>query len=225
MEQPLDRPIWHALSSRQAAFATGRPRALRYLDDVAPFGAALDESGEALGDLAGIIPPEGLVYLLQAADTPVPPGAAIGMRAEGVQMVADRLSAPGVSYAVSELGDADAAAMQALATVAQPGPFFPRTHKLGRFIGIREQGRLVAMAGERMKLDGFTEVSGVCTHPEARGRGYAGLLSSLVANRIAERGETPFLHAYARNETAIRLYERLGFRYRCTVQAIVLRRA
>lgn len=107
--------------------------------------------------------------------------------------------------------------MLALATLTKPGPFLPRTHCLGEFWGVREDGRLLAMAGERMKLDGFTEVSGVCSHPDARAQGYAGLLSRHVAARVFARGETPFLHAYASNQGAIRLYERLGFVVRLQV--------
>ena len=80
------------------------------------------------------------------------------------------------------------------------------------------------MAGERMKPPGFTEVSGVCTHPDFRGRGYAEALSRLVAGRILERGETPFLHAYAHNAGAINLYRRLGFTLRSQMQMTVLGR-
>ena len=113
-----------------------------------------------------------------------------------------------------QLGDADAPEMLALATLTEPGPFFVKTHQLGRFVGIRQDGRLVAMAGERMQPDGFTEVSGVCTHPDHRGRGYAAALMGEVARGILARGDTPFLHAYASNQAAIALYERLGFQHR-----------
>jgi predicted GNAT family acetyltransferase len=115
--------------------------------------------------------------------------------------------------------------MLALATLTKPGPFLPRTHELGQFWGVKENGRLIAMAGERMKLPGFTEVSGVCTHPDFRGRGLAGVLSRVVATHIMNRGETPFLHAYAANRPAISLYESLGFRLRCNVGVTVLTRA
>ena len=114
--------------------------------------------------------------------------------------------------------------MLALARLTRPGPFSARTHRLGAFIGVKLDGRLVAMAGERMKPDGFTEVSGVCTHPDHRGRGYAGGLMRLVARRILERGETAFLHAYESNIGAIALYESLGFRRRRTVILTVLKR-
>jgi predicted GNAT family acetyltransferase len=109
--------------------------------------------------------------------------------------------------------DADAAEMLALATLTKPGPFFARTHQLGRFIGVRDNGVLVAMAGERLKTPGYTEVSAVCTHPDHRGRGYAAALMRQVMGGIVARGETPFLHSYAANTGAIRLYESLGFRF------------
>lgn len=225
MSAALDRPVWQALTSRQKAFAEGSGRARRYLDDVAPFAAAADDSAEALADLAALLPPDSKLLLLQVGDCPLPPGVVAEQSFGGVQMVAADLRPVTPSYAVTELTDASAPEMQALALLTRPGPFFPRTHKLGRFIGIRDKGRLVAMAGERMKLDGYTEISAVCTHPEARGRGYASLLISLVAQRIADRGDTPFLHAHAGNDNAIRLYENLGFKLRTAVAARVIRRA
>lgn len=108
--------------------------------------------------------------------------------------------------------------------VTNPGPFRARTHHLGQFWGIRRQGKLVAMAGERLKVPGMTEVSGVCSHPEWRGHGFARALSAFVAWRIQDRGETPFLHAYASNSAAIELYEKLGFTLRSemAVQALSL---
>jgi predicted GNAT family acetyltransferase len=115
--------------------------------------------------------------------------------------------------------------MLALATLTQPGPFRARTHELSQFWGVKdEQGQLLAMAGERLKLPGMSEVSGVCTHPDARGQGLAALLSRHVASEIVRRGEVPFLHAYAGNAAAIGLYERLGFRGNGTVEALVVAR-
>ncbi|MEE2691400.1 MAG: GNAT family N-acetyltransferase [Pseudomonadota bacterium] len=214
---PLDRPAWSALTSRQHSFALGGPLAMRYAVDVAPFAAARDDDDECLAALAALVSAGESVLLLQAGDSPAPPGLATETTAKGVQMVAPTLRPSGGDCRIEPLSEADAAEMRALALLTKPGPFLARTHRLGDFIGVRENGRLVAMAGERMKLDGFAEVSGVCTHPDFRGRGYAGALSYAVAARIAARGETPFLHAYASNEGAIRLYESLGFVLRSEV--------
>jgi len=136
--------------------------------------------------------------------------------------VLDRLAPVAASVDLVPLGAADAPEMLALATLTEPGPFGPRTHELGGFLGVKLDGRLVAMAGERMKPEGFTEVSGVCTHPDHRGHGYAAMLSTAVAERVLARGETPFLHAYASNTAAIGLYERLGFRLRTDVGVVRL---
>ena len=219
---PLDRPIWHALSTRVRHLAIGNERALRFAPDIGPLAAARDDSPESLQDLSDLIAEHGSVVLLQVGDSPLPPRTVAELTAPGVQMVAHKLTPIEPADPVQRLTDADAPEMLALATLTKPGPFKARTHQLGGFWGIRENGKLVAMAGERMKLDGFTEVSGVCTHPEVRGRGYAGLLSRTVATQILNRGETPMLHAYASNAAAIGLYEALGFKLRCHVTVTVL---
>jgi hypothetical protein len=138
-------------------------------------------------------------------------------------MVAESI-VPGDPIDHLELGDADAPEMLALARLTDPGPFFERTHRLGGFVGLRHEGRLIAMAGERMKVPGFTEVSAVCTHPDHRGRGLAGALMRVVAQRILARGDTPFLHSYAANTGAVRLYETLGFRFRAEMRFTIIRR-
>jgi predicted GNAT family acetyltransferase len=109
------------------------------------------------------------------------------------------------------LGKADVADMSALVVLTQPGPFRSRTIELGRFIGIREGGRLVAMAGERMWIGDCREVSGVCTHPDAQGRGYARALTGRVVNRMHDGGQTPILHVLSTNRRAIEMYRTLGF--------------
>jgi len=219
----LDRPIWQALCTRQAEFATGNDLALRYDAEVSPFAAAADDGAAALAALADLIPAAGSVLLLQRGDCPAPPGTREDMRAEGLQMVAERLAEPRHSCSFVDLTAADAPEMRELALLTRPGPFLPRTHELGQFIGVREHGRLVAMAGERMKLPGHTEVSGICTHPDFRGRGLAGALTCEIVRRVAARGEIPFLHVYAKNETAIRLYRSLGFMPRATLSVVLLR--
>lgn len=214
---PLDCPIWSAATSKQTGFASAGALARRYRDDVSPFAAAADESAEAVAALAALARPNDDMSLLERAPPAPPAGIDLKMRAAGVQMVARAITAGGERIAYDALGDADAAEMLALATLTRPGPFRAATHTLGRFIGVRVGGALVAMAGERLRMDGFVEVSGVCTRPEHRGKGYAAALSRAVAQRILDEGDTPFLHAYAANTGAIHLYRALGFAHRCDV--------
>jgi predicted GNAT family acetyltransferase len=104
--------------------------------------------------------------------------------------------------------------MLELALLTRPGPFRARTHTLGRFIGVREGGKLVAMAGERLCAPGFREISAVCTHPDWQGRGLGGALLQQVGERIMREGDTPFLHTYTHNAPAVALYTKLGFSVR-----------
>jgi predicted GNAT family acetyltransferase len=129
------------------------------------------------------------------------------------------------SYDFIELGEADVPEMVELATLTKPGPFDTRTRETGTYLGIREGGKLVAMAGERLKLPGYTEISAVCTHPEHLGHGYAGFLMTILAERIRGRGKTPILHVRAENMRAVQLYERLGFRRRLLSYFAVFRAA
>ena len=224
MTETLNRPIWQALISRQAAFAEGGATAKRFQTSVAPFLAAIDDSDASMAALRDLISVDGMSVFLQATDCPPIARTEVVFAADGVQMVAARTFAPEDETGIIDLTEADARDMQALAALTKPGPFLQRTHELGRFIGVRENGTLVAMAGERMKLPGFTEINAVCTHPDFRGRGLAGRLMRIVAGRIRASGETPFLHAFASNENAIRLYETLGFELRSKMYVTALRR-
>jgi GNAT superfamily N-acetyltransferase len=124
-------------------------------------------------------------------------------------------------YSFRQLTPSDAPAMVALAELTEPGPFRRRTIELGNFYGIFHGDRLVAMAGKRMHLPGFIEVSGVCTHPDVRGRGYAGALTQIIIDEIEEAGRTPFLHAWHDNP-AQNLYESLGFTLSNTFNLAIL---
>lgn len=210
----LDRPVWNALATRHTAFSVGGDRARRFAPDIGPLAGARDDEPESLAALAELVRTTGPVILLQAPAIVLPAGLVATMTAPGVQMVLDRLVEVGDAPRIEPLTVDDVPAMIALATLTKPGPFAARTNALGSFYGIKEGGVLLAMAGERLKHDGYTEVSGVCTHPEARGRGFARTLSAYVARRIVERGEVPYLHAFATNTAAIALYESLGFRRR-----------
>ncbi|MBI3297380.1 MAG: GNAT family N-acetyltransferase [Elusimicrobia bacterium] len=222
----LDRPIWTALTTRQSQVSVGGGRARRFAPGIGPLASACDDSAQSLAALEELIPADGSLILLQADPIVLPPSAEAAMTASGVQMVLESLPpAPDrLDSRIERLGDEDVPAMVALAGLTKPGPFEPGTPRLGDFWGIRENGVLLAMAGERMKQPGYAEVSGVCTHPDARGRGFARALSAAVAERILDRGETPYLHAYASNTAAIRLYESLGFRLRRPMHVAVLAR-
>jgi predicted GNAT family acetyltransferase len=225
MAHPLDRPVWSTLSTRQRLLALGDERALRFDPRYNVFGAAADGSAESLAALADLIPTGGALWVVEAGPFTPPPGVTVLKAALCAQMVAERPKPGDPDFSFEDLTDDDAAQMLALATLTEPGPFLEATHRLGAFVGVKQDGRLVAMAGERMRPEGFTEVSGVCTHPDHRGRGLAGKLMRVVAGRITARGETPFLHAYASNTGTIGLYESLGFVTRREVTATVLGRA
>lgn len=221
---PLDRPIWSSLVSGWAHVAQGDARARRLDPRYGPFGAPADASAANREALAALIPPGGELWLVGEEDAPPPPGAVVRRTAQLHQMVADMVAPPARPIDFVPLDEADAEEMRALALLTKPGPFSALTHRLGAFIGVRIDGRLVAMAGERMRIAGFTEVSGVCTHPDHRGRGHAGALMRIVSTRILARGERPFLQTYADNATAIALYETLGFRLRRPLDMVVLAR-
>jgi predicted GNAT family acetyltransferase len=222
MSGPLDRPVWNALTTRQRALAVGDARARRYRPEINLFAAAADPRDA--GAIVALLPEEGAIGLVEAGETPVIPGARVLKQAVVNQMVAERSPGVAAGFDPLVLGEADAAEMLALATMTEPGPFFAQTHRMGHFIGVRENGRLVAMAGQRMRVPGFTEVSGVCTHPDHRGRGYAGKLMRVLIDRIASEGDAAFLHVYPDNAGAIALYEALGFRFRAALTFTVLAR-
>src|SRR5262249_15715881 len=154
-----------------------------------------EETAPAIAAMGALVQPGESVYVLQVPVIGVPSELVETKAAPGVQMVATRSIKADSAGNFVTLTDADAPEMLALARMTEPGPFLERTHVMGRFIGIRIEGRLVAMAGERMRFPGYTEVSGVCTHPEFRGRGLARGLSTAVASHIEARGDRPFLHA------------------------------
>jgi predicted GNAT family acetyltransferase len=219
----LDRPVWESLISHHAHLSEGNALARRFARDVNLFASASDDSPAALAALSELVRSAESVYLLQVPDIVVPPGLVEVKSAKGVQMIATRSLTPELpSNDIVPLGEADAPAMLALTQLTEPGPFLARTHAMGNFLGIRIDGRLVAMAGERLRFPGYTEVSGVCTHPDFRGRGFARRLSAVVAARIEARGDRPFLHAWKTNHSAISLYEQLGFELRTEVNVSVL---
>lgn len=222
-EHPLDRPIWTSLTSEQAKFAISTPDAARFEPDVSPLAGVRDESAQSLSDLGDIVAKTGPVIVAQVQDVVCPPKATVAWQAAALQFVHQGVKATmpeGLSF--GPLDESDAPEMMALAHLTKPGPFEKRTHELGQFWGVKENGVLIAMAGERLRQTGFAEISGVCTHPSAQGRGFGTALCKHMFNTIIDRGVTPYLHAYEDNANAIGLYEALGFKKRARVNVVGL---
>ena len=208
----LDNLVWRSLTSTHSRFAQGAGLARRFDPEVAGFVAVKQPTQCAWADLRRLVGPEALVMLSGGGDIDPPADWRRVGGGFGHQMILDRLeSAPAIDAWIQPLTATDVPAMLALVELTQPGPFRPRTIELGHYFGIFEDGALVAMAGERLQTPEFTEVSAVCTHPSARGRGLAAALSHRVATGILARGQTPILHVARTNVGARRVYERLGF--------------
>ncbi|MDX3801862.1 GNAT family N-acetyltransferase [Streptomyces sp. AK04-3B] len=208
----LDNPAWAALTGPHAHFAERVGHAVRYQQDVAPFHAVSDEDDpRAWADLAVLVGPGGTAAVRGV--TEAAEGWEVVHTGHGVQLVGTALRAEPDPEAV-RLGPDDVPEILDLVARTEPGPYLPRTVELGAYLGIRHEGRLIALAGERLHPPGWTEISAVCTDPAHRGRGLATRLVRAVAAGIEERGERPFLHAAAANANAIRLYESIGFTLR-----------
>jgi predicted GNAT family acetyltransferase len=229
MNHMLDRFIWHALSGRQQEFSQGNDLARRFAPDYGPFAATRDDSHESLAALHAILPDGARAALVTPGELVLPDTltvlrrAAIGQLILPVDAIAGDI--PPLPPATRALGASDAPAMMALVALTNPGPFAERTLELGRYLGVFEGETLIAMAGERMCLDGFVEISAVCTHPNHRGRRLSAALIGDLARAAFDRGETPFLHAFADNAPALAVYRKLGFTPRAMLHMTVVGRA
>jgi ribosomal protein S18 acetylase RimI-like enzyme len=208
---PLDNAIWASLTGSHAHFAQSIGQARRYPGDVAPFYAITDHpTPEVWQDLAELAGP-GTQFVLTHPEIVPPEEWLIASESlGGVQLVDNGVQAQEYPEAI-RLTPADVPEMLELIDRTKPGPFRPRTIELGTYLGIRRDGNLIAMAGERLHPTGWTEISAVCTDAAYRGQGLGTKLVLAVAAGIKSRGETPFMHAAATNVNAIRLYESLGF--------------
>lgn len=208
---PLDNPIWESLKTRQQGVALGDERLRRYPASMAPFAAAPETGVRVDDELRALIASGESVYFVGLAPR-WPRDFSVIAESRVIQMLSTRrIQMPLEPSSWRALTNADRPAMLDLTTLVFPGFFRERTNAMGRHIGISLDGRLAAMAGERMASDTHIEVSAVCTHPKFVGRGYAAALVSMLVNDIFERGVTPYLHVSDSNSRAIRLYERLGF--------------
>jgi len=225
---PLENVIWQALTTRQSHFAESCDNALRFVREVTSLCAFDQPNDEGYASLARLAGTEGTAAVFLDQPYAARDGWEYIAGAPLLQMVCENGSAtpssPRSSPRIVELGDDDSPEMLELTALTKPGPFGPRTHQLGYYVGVRDGGRLVAMAGERLKVPGYTEVSAVCTHPDHLGQGYAAALMTEVMRAIRERGEKPFLHVRSDNARAIAIYARLGFSKRWEGYYAILRR-
>ena len=234
-EALLDNPIFNSLGTGHKSLAMVHGSARRFPADIGPLAGIPGQSTESYDDLRELLGTGGAgpggVVVLFLDDVPAPPAGWTLVRGGLLdQMVCVQppspnaprgVDAPGVE--MRSLNAADVPAMIELARLTEPGPFQQRTIELGAFFGILHGDRLMAMAGQRLSLPGFVEVSAVCTHPEARGRGYAPALMSCVMEHIRAQGKTPLLHSFSDNAPAIAVYRSLGFVFRRNFQLAVLR--
>lgn len=227
---PLDRPVWNCLNGPQSALTVATGDAVRIDPRYGPFAAARDASEAGQRALAALLSDaEDEIWVVEPEPWPAPPGTRIVLQKDLLQMIAEEPQPPLDDDREPLLlgdGNGDVAEMTALALATEPGPWGEHTHRYGQFYGYRHESELQAMAGERMRpATGLAEVSGVCTWPTWQGRGLAGQLIRRVMAGFVERGDTPFLHSYAHNEKAIRLYESLGFRARRAMTVTIIRKA
>lgn len=222
--EPLDNIMWHALSGPQLRFAQGDDRARCYPSDVAAFSAVPDEPRpEHFAALRDLVGPDGVAVLFRD-NVEAPDDWDVLDMFDGVQMVAPT-SMPSTSLdpRVVTLGALDVEDMMSLTSRTNPGPFARRTFELGTYLGIRHEGHLIAMAGQRARTNEHIEISAVCTDAAFVGQGLGrALVIAQVATIIAEE-KIPMLHASAQNLRAIALYDFLGFQLRRTVKGIIMR--
>lgn len=227
--QLLDNPIWHSLCTGHSALAIGDGLARCYPADIGPLSGCADESEEAYEALRPLAGHNGMLGIFLENPPRERAGWSLMRTGPLAQMIYDE-NAPRPHFAslpphltLRLLDQQDASAMVELAELTEPGPFRRRTITLGTFFGIFDSGSLLAMAGQRMRPAGFIEVSAVCTHPDARGHGYAQVLTSCVVDDILQQSAVPFLHVLAENHSAIRVYARCGFVHRRGLHFAVLR--
>jgi GNAT superfamily N-acetyltransferase len=213
---PLDNPIWFSLTSGHQSLARSAGLARRYPSDVSPLSALAEPTPRAFADMTALVGPDESAGLFTIQPIDVPADWNVARTRWIEQMVCTKLATT-PSITPLALGPSDVPDMLALTAVTEPGPFLPQTIRMGRYFGIRSpDGRLAAMAGERLRPGIFTEVSAVCTHPDFRGRGYGRELVSFVAGLIIGEKRVPFLHVKTEN-SAVELYKKVGFSVRRSI--------
>lgn len=206
----LDNVFWQALADTQRGFSVGTDRVRRYSRGLPPLLAFADPQRPCLEELEPFCEP-GERFYTSGWTGEAPAGWTVELEATMELMVWAGGTPVEEAIEAVPLGTAHADQMVELAKLTKPGPFGPRNLELGGYLGCFEQGRLVAMAGERMRAGHWREVSAICTHPDWQGRGLARRLVQRIVAAQLRRGEMPFLHVMSANEGAVRLYKQLGF--------------
>lgn len=211
MFSALDNPAWHALNSKHKDFAIGEELAKRYSPDIVSFVAFANTTPALPVALDPFMQAEETFFII--GDLPsLPVNWEIQNELICLQMICQQpIAADKDAPVIHALSETDKQDMFELVTKVQPGYYIPGTHRMGNYFGIIQEDQLVAMAGERMRLDGLTELSAIVTLPDFAGRKYARHLITHLVNRNLSAGIIPFLHVSQNNERAIGLYERLGF--------------
>jgi ribosomal protein S18 acetylase RimI-like enzyme len=221
--ETLDNMFWHALTGPQQEFGEGSDLARRYLTEVTPFSALPDEYGiENFAALRDVVGPGGTATLFRG-DVKLPANWEVLVQVDAVQMLARVNETLKVDSRVEVLGPDDVSSMLELTQREKPGPFLARTSELGVYLGVRSEGQLIAMAGQRAQTNEYVEISAVCTDGDFVGQGLARALVTAQIALISQVGRIPMLQASASNARAIAIYEDLGFRRRRTAQVTILR--
>lgn len=215
MEIVLDNPIWHALSTHQRDFNEGDERLKYFYPEISPFVAMAEWNKADKEYLVEQLPPDRNFFYITAQSPELPSGCKRGFTIKLFQLVCRKhLPFHPAGIQIRSLGKADIPQMIELTALTKPGPFNQRTIEFGNYIGVFEGERLAAMAGERLRFPGYTEVSAICTHPDFAGKRYSAALLSQATAHIIEKGQIPFLHVRHDNTRAINLYEQAGYEIR-----------
>lgn len=224
MSHPLDNPVWQALSGRQQHFNRGNDTLKYFPQDIAPFIALENWNKDDLTALEEHAPKARSLSYITTQKIELTTSFEIVFTTPLYQMHCPELKPVDVpANIIRNLDDKDIPMMLELTAMTRPGPFYQRTIDFGNYIGIFEEGQLVAMAGDRLKANGYCEVSAICTHPDHTGKGYGSYLITQACTRIISEGDTPFLHVRSDNAGAIRLYQKMGFRIRADINFAIFR--
>lgn len=221
----LENPVWEALSSKQQHFNQGTATVKYFSEDISPFIGMKDWDEAGRQELIRQLPADRSFSVLIAREVQLPAETELIFSIPLYQMYCPELKPVAArDLSVRQLGYADVPQMLELTELTKPGPFYSSTIEFGNYIGLYKNNRLISMAGERLKTDGYTEISAICTSPEHLGNGYASYLTARVAAGVFQEGSVPFLHVRTDNTAAINVYRKLGFQIRADVHFAVFKK-